>query len=140
MAIREGDTIKVHYTGTLDDGKVFDSSEGREPLSFTVGKHQVIKGFEEGVVNMEVGEEKTIDIAAADAYGERNNALIQEVPKTLFKDFTPEKGQQIGLMTKQGKPLMATVLNVEEETVTLDLNHPLAGKNLHFKVKVEEVH
>lgn len=137
--IKEGDTIKVHYTGTLDDGKVFDSSEGREPLSFTVGKHQVIKGFEEGVIGMEIGEEKTIDISAADAYGERNNTLIQEVPKNLFRDFSPEKGQQIGLMTKQGKPLMATVLNVEEETVTLDLNHPLAGKNLHFRMKVESV-
>ncbi len=136
MAVQEGNTVTVHYTGTLDDNTVFDSSEGKEPLTFTVGSHHVIPGFEKGVIGMEVGEEKTIDIPADNAYGQRREQLIQKVPKTLFKDFSPEKGQQIGLMAKDGQQMMATVVDVTEEIVTLDLNHPLAGKNLHFKVKL----
>jgi FKBP-type peptidyl-prolyl cis-trans isomerase 2 len=139
MAVKDGDTVKVHYTGKLDDGTVFDSSNGREPLEFKVGEHKVIKGFEEGMIGMEVGQEKTIDIPADSAYGQRNEQLMQEVPKTMFKDFTPEVGQQIGMMTQEGQPLQAKVLEVGEEKVKLDLNHPLAGKNLHFTVKLESV-
>lgn len=137
MAIKEGSKVTLHYTGTLDDGSVFDSSEGRAPLEFTIGKHQVIKGFEEGIVGMEVGEEKTIDITPEQGYGPKHEQMIQKVPKELFKDFSPEKGQQIGLMGKDGRQMTANVIDVDEKMVTLDLNHPLAGKNLHFKVKVE---
>ncbi len=139
MTIKEGSKVTLHYTGTLDDGSVFDSSEGREPLEFTVGQHQVICGFEEGVVGMDVGEEKTIDMTPEHGYGERHEQMVQKVPKNLFKDFTPEKGQQIGLMSKDGRQMMATVVAVENEMVTLDLNHQLAGKNLHFKVKVVSI-
>ena len=139
MTIKEGSKVKIHYTGTLDDGTVFDSSEGREPLEFTVGQHQVICGFEEGVMNMEVGEEKTIDMTPEHGYGERHEQMVQKVPKNLFKDFTPEKGQQIGLMSKDGRQMMATVVDISAEMVTLDLNHQLAGKNLHFKVKIVSV-
>jgi peptidylprolyl isomerase len=139
MTIKEGSKVTLHYTGTLDDGSVFDSSEGREPLEFTVGQHQVICGFEEGVVGMDVGEEKTINITPEHGYGERHEQMVQKVPKNLFKDFTPEKGQQIGLMSKDGRQMMARVVAVENEMVTLDLNHQLAGKNLHFKVKVVSV-
>ena len=139
MAVKEGDTVKVHYTGTLDDGTVFDSSEGKEPIEFKVGEHKVIRGFEEGLVGMEKGEEKTIDIPVEKAYGPRREELVQEVPNTVFKEQKPEKGQQIGLMTKEGRPLMATILEDGEEKVKLDLNHPLAGKALHFKVKIESV-
>ena len=139
MTIKEGSKVKIHYKGKLDDGTVFNSSEGREPLEFTVGQHQVICGFEEGVMNMEVGEEKTIDMTPEHGYGERHEQMVQKVPKNLFKDFTPEKGQQIGLMSKDGRQMMATVVDISAEMVTLDLNHQLAGKNLHFKVKIVSV-
>ncbi|MEK6868541.1 MAG: peptidylprolyl isomerase [Nanoarchaeota archaeon] len=139
MTIKEGSKVTLHYTGTRDDGSVFDSSEGREPLTFTVGQHQVICGFEEGVIGMEVGEEKTIDMTPEHGYGERHEQMVQKVPNNLFKDFTPEKGQQIGLMSKDGRQMTATVVAIENDIITLDLNHQLAGKNLHFKVKVVSV-
>lgn len=139
MKIQEKSTVTVHYAGTLDDGSMFDSSEGREPLTFTVGEHQVICGFEEGVVDMIAGEEKTIDITPEHGYGERHEQLVQKVPKELFKDFNPEKGQQIGLMGKDGRQMSALVKDIDDKVVTLDLNHPLAGKNLHFKVKIVSV-
>ncbi len=139
MKVKEGSIVTLHYTGKLDDGSVFDSSEGRESLSFTVGEHKVIKGFEDGVIGLDIGEEKTIDIPANKAYGERREELVQDVPKTLFKDFTPVVGQQIGLMTQQGQPLQAKVLAVNTNTIKLDLNHPLAGLTLHFSVKIENV-
>ncbi len=139
MTIKQGSKVTLHYTGTLDDGSVFDSSEGREPLTFTVGEHQVIRGFEEGVLGLAVGQEKTIDITPEHGYGEKHAQLVQQVPKELFKDFSPEIGQQIGLMGKDGRQMTATVTAVTDTTVTLDLNHSLAGKNLHFKVKIVSV-
>ena len=138
MTIKEGSKVTLHYTGTLDDGSVFDSSEGRDPLTFTVGQHEVICGFEEGVAGLNAGEEKTIDITPEHGYGPKHEQMVQKVPKELFKDFSPEKGQQIGLMSKEGQQMMATVL-FDDKMVTLDLNHPLAGKNLHFKVKIVSV-
>lgn len=137
--IMQGSKVTLHYTGTLDDGSVFDSSEGREPLTFTVGEHQVIRGFEDGVLGLAVGQEKKIDITPDKAYGEKHAQLIQQVPKELFKDFSPEKGQQIGLMGKDGRQMMATVAEISSTHVTLDLNHPLAGKNLHFSVKIVSI-
>ena len=139
MTIKQGSKVTLHYTGTLDDGSVFDSSEGREPLTFTVGEHQVIRGFEEGVLGLAVGQEKTIDITPEHGYGEKHAQLVQQVPKELFKDFSPEIGQQIGLMGKDGRQMTATVTAVTDTTVTLDLNHSLAGKNLHFTVKIVSV-
>ncbi len=139
MAIKEGSKVTLHYTGTLDDGSVFDSSEGREPLTFTVGQHQVICGFEEGVEGLNTGDEKKIDITPEHGYGPKHEQMVQKVPKELFKDFSPEKGQQIGLMSKEGQQMMATVVDVDDKMVTLDLNHPLAGKNLHFQVKIVAV-
>lgn len=140
MAIKAGDTVKVRYVGTLDNGTVFDSNiDAGEPLKFTIGNHEVIKGFEDGVLGMAVGEEKKIDIAPEQGYGQRNEQLLQHVPRELFKDFVPEKDQRIGLMTKEGFPLQANVIDVSDKEVTLDMNHSLAGKNLHFKVTVESV-
>ena len=139
MAIKEGSKVTLHYTGTLDDGSVFDSSEGRDPLTFTVGQHEVIRGFEEGVEGLNAGEEKTIDITPEHGYGPKHEQMVQKVPKELFKDFSPEKGQQIGLMSKEGQQMMATVIDADDKMVTLDLNHPLAGKNLHFQVKIVAV-
>jgi len=135
MAVKQGDTVKIHYTGKLDDGTVFDSSNARDPLEFTVGDHKVIKGFEDGILGMSIGEEKNIDIPVEKAYGKRNEQLVQKVPKTMFKDFIPVVGQQIGMMTQQGIPLQAKIVDVGEQ-VTVDLNHPLAGKALHFTVKL----
>ena len=139
MTIKQGSKVTLHYTGTLDDGSVFDSSEGREPLAFTVGEHQVIRGFEDGVLGLSVDQEKKIDIAPEQGYGQKHDQLIQQVPKELFKDFSPEIGQQIGLMGKDGRQMTASVTDVSETHVTLDLNHPLAGKNLHFSVKIVSV-
>ena len=139
MTIKEGSKVTLHYTGTLDDGSVFDSSEGRDPLTFTVGQHEVIRGFEEGVEGLNAGEEKTIDITPEHGYGPKHEQMVQKVPKELFKDFSPEKGQQIGLMSKEGQQMMATVLDVDDKMVTLDLNHPLAGKNLTFEIKLVEI-
>lgn len=140
MAIKTGDAVKVRYVGTLDDGTVFDSNiDAGEPLKFTIGNHEVIKGFEEGVLGMAVGQEKKLGILPEHAYGQRNERLIQHVPRELFKDFVPEKDQRIGLMTKEGFPLQANVLAVNETQVTMDMNHPLAGKTLHFNVKIESI-
>ncbi len=140
MTINNGDTVKVRYVGTFDDGTVFDSNvDAGEPLKFTVGNHEVIKGFEEGVLGMAVDQKKKIDISSEKAYGQRNEQLLQHVPRELFKDFIPEKGQQIGLMTKEGFPLQAKVVDVSDKEVTLDMNHPLAGKTLHFNVTIESV-
>jgi peptidylprolyl isomerase len=140
MTIKQGDKVKVRYVGTFDDGTVFDSNvDAGEPLEFTIGKHDVIKGFEDGVLGMVVGQEKKIDISPENAYGQRNEQLLQHVLRELFKDFVPEKGQQIGLMTKEGFPLQAKVVDVSDKEVTLDMNHPLAGKTLHFNVTMEGV-
>ena len=139
MTIKQGSKVTLHYTGTLDDGSVFDSSEGREPLAFTVGEHQVIRGFEDGVLGLSVDQEKKIDITPDKGYGQKHDQLVQQVPKELFKDFSPEKGQQIGLMGKDGRQMMASVTDVTSTHVTLDLNHALAGKNLHFSVKIVSV-
>ena len=136
MAIKKGDKVKVEYKGTLDDGSVFDSSEGHEPLEFEVGAGQVIPGFENAVVGMKVGESKKIHIEAKDAYGESDPKLMKKIPKEEFpKDMELKKGIMLGMETQQG-PLAATVVEVAEKEVTIDLNHPLSGKALNFEIKV----
>ena len=137
MAIKKGDTVKVHYTGTFDDGKVFDSSEGKEPLQFAAGQGQVVKGFDEAVVGMKQGEEKEIHVTPENAYGDRNDQLVQQVPKDNVPPDVKE-GMVLGVKTPDGKQFPATVTEVGEQ-ITLDLNHPLAGKNLNFKIKIEEI-
>ncbi|WP_319508024.1 peptidylprolyl isomerase [uncultured Methanolobus sp.] len=140
MAIKDGDTIKIDYTGTLDDGTVFDSSANHdEPLEFTVGTGQVIPGFEEAVRGMEVGEEKTFRIEAAEAYGEANPALTQTVPSSLLQaDAEIQAGMMIMVGTADGNQMPAKITEVTDETITLDMNHPLAGKALTFSIKVVE--
>jgi len=119
-----GDTVKVHYTGTLDDGSVFDSSADREPFKFTLGSGQAIKGFDNGVSGMKVGEKKTIHVPVEDAYGPHREDLVLDIPvKDLPKDFV----------------IPATVINVSEDTVTMDANHALAGKNLTFEIELVEI-
>lgn len=137
MKAKKGDHVKVHYTGTLDNGEIFDSSDGREPLEFELGAGHVIKGFDMGVEGMGVDEERNIVIGAKDAYGERDDTLQSDIPREgLPKDQEPKEGMQVMVTLPSGHQQPAVIAKVTEEHITLDLNHPLAGKNLTFKVKL----
>ncbi len=137
---QEKDQVKVHYKGTLKNGEVFDSSEGREPLEFTIGEGQVIPGFDVGVKGMQVGEEKTISIVADDAYGQVREELIQDVEKSaLPEDIKPEVGLKLVSKTQDGKEIPLIVTEVKENAITVDANHPLAGEDLTFNVKMVEI-
>ena len=140
MPIKKGDKIKVDYTGTLDDGTVFDTSEGKEPLEFEAGSGKVIKGFDEAVIGMEKGQEKEFKIDCKDAYGEPNPQLMQKIPREqLPKEQEPKPGMILGLKTPDGQQFPARIAEVSDKDITIDLNHPLAGKNLNFKIKVVEI-
>lgn len=137
---QQGDKVKVHYHGTLRTGETFDSSEGREPLEFTLGSGQVIKGFDEGVKGMSVGEKRTVEIAVGDAYGEKSQDLVIEFPKTQFPDdMTPEVGQQLMMNNGSGQSFPVTIQEVKEDSVLLDANHPLAGQDLIFDLELIEI-
>jgi FKBP-type peptidyl-prolyl cis-trans isomerase 2 len=140
LAIKDGDTIKIDYTGTLDDGTVFDSSEDHgEPLEFTVGARQVIPGFEDAVRGMEVGEEKTFRIEASEAYGAHDPNLTQAFPRSaLQSDTEVEVGMIIMLGTTDGQEMPAMITELTEETIIIDVNHPLAGQALTFSIKIIE--
>ncbi|MBF99893.1 MAG: peptidylprolyl isomerase [Owenweeksia sp.] len=138
--VKENDTVRVHYTGKLTNGDVFDSSEGRDPLEFTLGQGQIIPGFEKGVLNMKVNEKKTIEIPSTEAYGERREDMIQEVPKNqLPPDIKPEVGMGLVSRTPQGQEMRLTVAEVKDESIVVDANHPLAGKDLVFDVELVEI-
>lgn len=137
---KSGDKVKVHYHGTLRNGETFDSSNGREPLEFTVGSGQVIKGFDEGVKGMQVGEKKKVEINAEDAYGEKDERNVIEFPKDQFPaDMKPEVGMQLMLSNGQGQNFNVTVVEVKDDTVILDANHPLAGQDLIFDIELVEI-
>lgn len=140
MTIKEGDKVKIEYTGTLDDGTVFDSSEKHgKPLEFEVGVGQVIKGFENAVIGMKKGEEKEFKLQPAEAYGDYNPQLIKKIPKEqLPKDKELKSGMILVIGTPDGKKFPARITDVTDKEVSLDLNHPLAGKVLNFKIKVIE--
>lgn len=134
-----GDTVSIHYTGTLADGSVFDSSRGRTPLEFTLGSGQVIPGFDAAVDGMAIGEEKTVTIPADEAYGPRRRELMVEVSRAqLPDDLRPEIGQQLEL-SQGGQQFVVTVRDVSEASVVLDGNHPLAGEDLTFALELVEV-
>lgn len=138
--VKDGDNVKVHYTGKLNDGSVFDSSEGRDPLEFTVGEGQVIPGFEDAVVGMTIGDIKTITIPADQAYGPHHEGMVVEVGKEqLPPEFDPQIGDQLQMQHPSGQVLVVNVTEVSDETITLDGNHPLAGKDLTFDIKLESV-
>jgi peptidylprolyl isomerase len=140
MQAKEGDVVRVHYTGRLTDGTQFDSSVGREPLEFTVGAGQMIKGFDTGVRGMAVGEKKTIEIAPQDAYGERDEEAVIEFPASnIPEDMKLEPGMQLTLRNQFGQPIPVVVLEVREEIVVMDANHMLAGKDLVFEVELVEI-
>jgi len=135
-----GDTVKIHYTGTLDDGTEFDSSVDREPLEFAIGSGQVIPGFDSAVDGMTVGDNKTVTIPAGEAYGERHDQLVQEVPKTaLPDDMKPEVGMQLQSQAPDGQIMNLVVTVVDDESVTVDGNHPLAGQSLTFAIELVEI-
>ena len=132
---QKGDKVEVHYTGRLADGQVFDSSEGGEPLQFEVGAGEVIKGFDEGVVGMNVGDKKQLDIETEDAYGERIEALVQTIPREgLNLDTAPEAGMNLLMELPDGNQIPVAVTEVTPDSITLDANHPLAGQRLIFDV------
>ena len=138
--VKENNTVKVNYTGKLSDGQIFDTSEGREPLEFTLGQGQLIPGFEKGVIDMKLNEKKTITIAKEEAYGDVNPALIQEVIKAdLPQDMTPEVGMGLVSKTQDGRETNLLVVEVKEDTIVLDANHPLAGKDLVFDLEVVDI-
>jgi|GEM_PF-537347 len=135
--VKAGDNIEVEYEGSLKDGTVFDSSKGRAPLGFEVGAGQMIKGFDNGVLGMKLNEEKTIDIKAEDAYGNRDEKMMQSVEKSFFPaDYVLEKGAKVGLQHKSGQQMQAIIADITTDKVLLDFNHFLAGKELIFKVKI----
>jgi peptidylprolyl isomerase len=137
---KSGNTVKIHYTGTLDDGTEFDSSAGREPLEFAIGSGQVILGFDSAVDGMTVGDSKTVMIPAGEAYGERHEQLVQEVPKTaLPDDMKAEVGTQLQSKGPDGQVMNLLVTAVEVESITVDGNHPLAGQALTFAIELVEV-
>jgi len=140
MAIKKGDVIKVHYTGTFDDGTVFDSSETHgNPLKFEVGAQKLIKGFDNSVIGKEVGDEYTIKLEPHEAYGEYNEAFTQPVPKGQFPtEPEPQRGMMLQLMGPDGNATIASIKEVSDEFITIDLNHPMAGKTLNFNIKIVE--
>jgi peptidylprolyl isomerase len=138
--VKSGDTVKVHYTGKLENGDVFDSSREQEPFEFTVGNKAVIPGFEKGVVGMEVGDTKTIEIPPEEAYGAKQDELVVEVKKSEFpEDITPSIGQRLQIKQQNGNPIVVTITDLTEDSITLDANHPLAGYTLFFDVEVVDI-
>ncbi len=140
MAVQSGSTVTVHYKGTLNSGEVFDSSEGRQPLEFTVGSGQVINGFDKAVRDMNVGEQKTVNIPVDEAYGQRTNEALVSVPRSEFPDdIQPEVGQELQMSDDQGHVFPVIVAEVAEDHVVLDANHPLAGEDLTFDITLVSV-
>lgn len=138
--VKAGDTVHLHYTGTLLDGTTFDSSEGRDPLSFVVGSGQIIPGLDVAIPGMTVGEKKVVKIGADDAYGQINPEMRQAVPREgIPADIPLEVGTQLQMQTPDGQALPVTVVEADEATVTLDANHPLAGKDLQFDVELVKI-
>lgn len=138
--VEEGNTVKVHYTGKLKDGQVFDTSEEREPIEFEIGAGQMIPGFEKAVVGMEKDESKTVEIESDEAYGDVNDELFLEVPKSELPDnIDPEVGMQLQVQQQEGQQIPVQITEVKDSSITLDANHPLAGKDLVFDIKVVDI-
>ncbi len=138
--VQNGDKVKVHYHGKLRSGETFDSSEGREPLEFTVGEGQVIPGFDQGVMGMQVGDKRTVEIDVQNAYGEKSQEMVIEFPKAQFPDdMNPEVGMQLMMNNGEGQQFPVTITELKEESVMLDANHPLAGQELVFDIELVEI-
>jgi peptidylprolyl isomerase len=138
--LKNGDSVKVHYTGTLEDGRVFDTSKGRDPLEFKAGDGQIITGFENAILGMKVGETRDFEVSPDEAYGHRQEEMVLEVPVGEFPDhIEPKIGMRLQLKQQQGSPLEVVITDISNEAVTLDGNHPLAGQTLHFQVELLEI-
>ncbi len=138
--VAKGSKVSVEYTGSFDDGTVFDTSEGKAPITFVAGNSEVIKGFDDAVVGMKKGEQKKIKVTSQEGYGDRDEKLQQQVPRTVFpQEMKLEKGMGFSFKTPQGQVIHATITEANAETVTVDMNHPLAGKNLIFELKVVDI-
>jgi len=137
---KDGDTVKVHYTGTLENGEVFDTSREREPLEFKLGEGQLIPGFEKAVIGMAEGDSTKVDIPSDEAYGEAREDLVIKVPKDqLPEDVEPQIGMQLQVNQPNGQPIPVRITEVGEAELTLDANHPLAGKDLSFDIELINV-
>jgi len=137
---KPGDTVKIHYKGSLNDGTVFDSSEGREPLEFKIGEGDIIPGVEEAVIGMKPDEVKTATVPPEKAYGDYREEMVVEVDKSQFPEhIDPSVGQQLELRQSDGQTVVVRVTDVSEENVKLDANHPLAGKDLTFEIELKKI-
>ena len=138
--VKDGDTVKIHYTGKLDDGSIFDTSKDRDPLEFTIGMEEIISGFEKAVVGMNTGDSKTVKVTSDEAYGPHLKELVATVKLEEFPEqLNPEVGQQLQIPQENGKKLIVSVTDISGSNVTLDANHPLAGKNLTFEIELVEI-
>lgn len=137
---KEGDKVKVHFKGFFKDGKVFDSSDGKDPLEFTIGQRMVVRGFENAVIGMAAGEKKKISVQPKEAYGEYREDLVETVDRSeMPDDITLELGMMLQVSPKPGRPTAVTVKELNEKTLTLDGNHPLAGKELTFELNLVSI-
>ena len=137
---KKGDKVKVHYTGTLSDGKIFDSSRDKEPFEFILGHGQVIEGFEDALLGMEIHQIKTFTIPSDKAYGQKKDQLIATIERTLLpENFEPKIGQYLVMQGKDGQKINPLVTDITETNITLDGNHPLAGKDLTFELELLEI-
>jgi peptidylprolyl isomerase len=138
--VKAGDTVRIHYTGTLNDGSTFDSSAGREPLEFVVGSGQIIPGLDSAIPGMKVGDTKVVEVPADQAYGAHNPEGVQAIPRDQFPDNIPlDPGTQLQVQTADGRALPVTITEVSEDAVVLDANHALAGKDLTFDIELVEI-
>ena len=139
-SVQNGNTIKVHYTGRFEDGMVFDSSMGGNPLEFTLGNHEVIQGFENAAIGMSVGDTKTVSIEPGDAYGDYNDNLVVDMPREYFpEEINPEVGMRLIIVDNNGEEMPVVVSDIHDDSVRLDANHPLAGKKLIFDIELVEI-
>lgn len=140
QTVKNGDTVRVHYHGRLTNGATFDSSDGRDPLEFQVGAGMVIKGFDNGVLEMQVGDKKTLQIPVDQAYGPKNEELVMDFPKAnIPADLNPEVGMELQMSNAQGQVFPVKVAAIGVEFITLDANHPLAGEELVFDIELVEI-
>lgn len=138
--VKSGDTVRVHYHGKLTNGTTFDSSEGREPLEFTVGSGQVIKGFDEAMIDMNIGDKKTVNIPVDNAYGQRSDDMMMEYPLSEFPpEMKPEIGMELHMSDNMGNVFPVVITEVKTESVVLDANHPLAGEDLVFEIELVSI-
>jgi FKBP-type peptidyl-prolyl cis-trans isomerase 2 len=136
----KGKTVKVHYTGKLKDGTIFDSSADREPLQFTLGDGNMIKGFDSAVDGMSVGDDKVVTIPSAEAYGDKRDDMMLDVPlDQVPEEIKPEVGMDLSIQNQMGQPTPVKVVHVDDQKITLDANHPLAGQDLIFDIKLVEL-